>query len=57
MRETTKKHNSNHRKHRYELEEEPKKQVNRIFIDEKLATKVIMDYRLRTNLFQSKISI
>ena len=33
---------SNHRKHRYELAEEPKKQVNRIFIDEKLAIKVTM---------------
>ena len=45
MREITTKYNSNHRKHRYELVEEPKKQVNRIFIDEKLAIKVIMDCR------------
>ena len=34
-----------HRKHRHELVDEPKKQSNRIFIDEKLATKVIMDCR------------
>ena len=45
MREITTKYNSNHRKHRYELVEEPKKQVNRIFVDEKLAIKVIMDCR------------
>ena len=37
--------NLNHRKHRCELVEEPKKQVNGIFIDEKLAIKVIMDCR------------
>ena len=35
LRETTKKYNSNHRKNRYGVVEEPKKQVNRIFIDEK----------------------
>ena len=34
-----------HRKHRYELVEEPKKQCNRFFMDEKLAVKVIMDLR------------
>ena len=45
LREITTKYNSNHRKHRYELVEEPKKQVNRIFVDEKLAIKVIMDCR------------
>ena len=45
LREITTKYNSNHRKHRYELVEEPKKRVNRIFIDEKLAIKVIMDCR------------
>ena len=36
---------SDHRKHRYELVEEPKKQCNRIFIDKKLTVKVIMDCR------------
>ena len=39
------KYNSNHRKYRYELVEEPKKEVDRNFIDKKLATKVIMDCR------------
>ena len=34
-----------HRKHRYELVEEPKKQVNRIFIDRKLAIKVVIGCR------------
>ena len=45
MREITTKYNSNHRKQRYELIEEPKKQVNKIFISKKLAIKVIMDCR------------
>ena len=45
LREITTKYNSNHRKHRYELVEEPKKQVNIIFIGEKLAIKVTMDCR------------
>ena len=39
------KYNLNHRKHRYKLVEEPKKQSKRIFIDKKLAIKVIMDCR------------
>ena len=44
MREIAIKYNSNHRKHRYELEliEEPKKQCNRTFIDEKLSINIIM---------------
>ena len=41
--EITIKHHSDHRKHRYELVEEPKKEANRIFIDETLAIKVIID--------------
>ena len=45
LREITTKHNSNNRKRGYELVEEPKKQVNRIFIKEKLAIKLIMDCR------------
>ena len=45
MQETATKYNSNHRKHRYELVQEPKKQVNRIFIYKKSAIKVIMDCR------------
>ena len=43
--EITTKYNSNHRKHRYGLVEEPKKQVNRVFINKQLAVKVIMDRR------------
>ena len=43
--EITMKYHSDHRKHSYKLAEEPKKQVKRIFIDEKLALKVIMDCR------------
>ena len=45
LREITTKYNSNHRKHKYELVEEPKKQVNGIFIYKKLAVKVIMGCR------------
>ena len=45
MREITIKFHSDHRKHRYELVEDPKKQVKRIFTDQKLAVKVIMDCR------------
>ena len=41
LREVTTKYNSNHRKHKYELVKEPKKQVNITFIDKKLAFKVI----------------
>ena len=36
---------SGHRKHRYDLVDEPKKQPSRIFIHKELATKVIMDFR------------
>ena len=45
MREITTKYNSNHKKYRYELVAEPKKQVNRLFVNEKLVIKVIMDCR------------
>ena len=45
LREIPTKFHSEHRKHRYELVEKPKKQSNRIFIDEKLTVKVIMDCR------------
>ena len=34
-----------HRKHKYELVEEPKKQCNRISIHKKLAIRVVMDSR------------
>ena len=46
MREITIKYHSNHRKHRFELVEEPKKHVYRILRDEKLAIKVIMHCRI-----------
>ena len=36
------KYNSDHRKHRYELVQDPKKQASRIFTGEKLAVTVIM---------------
>ena len=45
LREITTKYHSNHEKHRYELVDESKNQRNRIFIDEKLAIKMIMDCR------------
>ena len=45
VQEITAKYNLNHRKHRYKLVEEPKKQSKRVFIDKKLAIKVIMDCR------------
>ena len=41
----TTKYHSYHRKHRYELVSEPKKLYNVLFIDVKLAIKVIMDCR------------
>ena len=56
LQEITIKYHSNHRKDRYELVGEPKKQCNRILIDKKLAIKVIMNCRatsarkLRTRL-------
>ena len=45
LREITIKYNSNHRKHRYKLVGELKKQPNKTFIDKKLAVKVIIDCR------------
>ena len=45
MGEITAKYHSDHRKHRYEQVDEPKKQCNMILIDEKLAVKLIMDCR------------
>ena len=50
MHEIATKYNSYHRKHRYELVEEAQNYVNRIFIDEKLAIKVIMDCRTTSAL-------
>ena len=48
LQEITIGYNSNYRKLRYELVEEPKKEVNRIFVDEKLEIKVIIDCRKTT---------
>ena len=45
VRETTLKYHWEHRKNESELVEEPKKQSNRIFIDQKLADEVITDCR------------
>ena len=42
---TTVKYPSGHRKHRYELGDELKKQPNRIFIHKQLTNKAIMDCR------------
>ena len=52
LREVTIKYHSDHRKHKYELIEEPKKQFNSIFMEEKLAIKVIMNCRTRLGLQQ-----
>ena len=45
MQEVKIKYNSDQRKHRYELVDKVKKQINRMFIDKKLAIKVTMDCR------------
>ena len=45
LEEITIKYHSDHRKHKYEIIDETKKQPNRIFIDEQLTVKVIMDFR------------
>ena len=49
-------YHSDKRKHRYELVEEPKKQVNRIFINGKLAIKLIMDFTTTSaNKFRTRL--
>ena len=45
LREITTNYSSSHRNYRYKLVEEPEKQCNEIYIDEKLAIKLIMDCR------------
>ena len=56
LREVTIRYHSDHKKNRYELVEEPKKQFNRIFIDEKLVIQIILNcrttwaYKFRTRL-------
>ena len=45
-----------HRKNRYKLVDQPKKQCNRIFIDEKLAIKVIMDFKTTlAHIFRARL--
>ena len=56
LRDITIKYHSDHGKQRYELVEEPKKQVNRIFIEENLTIKVIMDCRtLSAHKFRTRL--
>ena len=43
LQEISIKYQTDHRKHRYELADEPKRQSNRVFIHDKLAIKVLMD--------------
>ena len=45
VREITTNYNSSHRNYRDKLVEEPDKQCNKIYLDEKLAIKLIMDCR------------
>ena len=47
LRENIIKYYPDRRKHRYELDNEKRKQCNRTFLDETLAVKVIMDCRTR----------
>ena len=56
LRELRTKYHSDHRKHRYELVEEPKKQCYRIFINEKLVKKVIVDCQTKsTHKFRTRL--
>ena len=56
LRVTTLKYLLNHRKHRYELIDEPKKQFYIIFIDRKLAIKEDMDCRATlANKFMTRL--
>ena len=58
MQEITIKHLSKHRILRYELVEEPKKpntKANRIFMDKKLAIKVIMNCRKTSHKFRTRL--
>ena len=53
--EITIKYHSDHRKHWYELVEEPKKQVNRILIDKKLAMTIIKDCTTTSTQNKSRV--
>ena len=48
LRDITINHHSDHRKHRYELATEPKKEYNRIFTGKKLAVQAVVDSRTRS---------
>ena len=48
-------YHSDQRKYRYEQAEDPKKPVNKIFIDEKLAVKVIMDCTTLAHEFRTSL--
>ena len=48
LRVITINHHSDHRKHRYELATEPKKEYNRIFTGKKLAVQAVVDSRTRS---------
>ena len=47
-RDITINHHSGHKKHRYELATEPKKEYNRIFTGKKLAVQAVVDSRTRS---------
>ena len=53
----TNKYDSIHRKNRYELVDEPKKQPNRKFLHDKLAKTEIMDFRTTESLKFKRIRI
>ena len=48
LRDITINHHSDHRKHRYELATEPKKEYNRIFTGKKLPVQAVVDSRTRS---------
>ena len=52
----TRKYHPHHRNHTCELIEEPKEQCNRIFIDEKLPIKIVIDCRTTsTHKFRTRL--
>ena len=58
MQEITIKYHSGYRKHKYELAHEPKKQPNRIFIDDNLLIKLIKDCKTTSaHKFRTKLKL
>ena len=55
LREIRITYHSDQRKHRYEQVEDPKKTVKKIFIDEKLTVKVIMDCTTLAHEFRTSL--